>query len=169
MFFIQPATDLRIFAGQLCSYSGLFPVTSEDLACIPSAPECLPLGGSDVAPALQVNSLETGSQSLTCHVRCLNPRCLSLKLWVVCHLDIWRCLTSSVPTLHVMVLRCQGLPRSTEHDWLAPMRPSCKHPSVSLLRDAGPDGHAFCTELLETHRVLPLLASSSKRARRAGC
>lgn len=68
-----------------------------------------------------------------------------------------------------MVLRSQGLPRSTERGWLVLMRPSCRYPSVSLLGGAGLGRHAICTQLLETGRVLPLLASSSKRAGRAGC
>lgn len=58
----------------------------EGLACVPPAPEGLSVAGRDVTPPLEVNLLDTESQSLTCHLRCLNLNCLSLKLWVIHHL-----------------------------------------------------------------------------------
>lgn len=51
----------------------------------PPASERLALAGREMTLPLQVSLLETGSQSLTCHVRCLRTKCLSLKLCVICH------------------------------------------------------------------------------------
>lgn len=79
----------------------------------------------------QVNVLRDWRQSLTFPARCLKPKCLSLKLCVVC------CPCLKVPQVPQYLLHmwcCWGVNvRCTEHGWLAPMRASWGYPSVTLL------------------------------------
>lgn len=146
------------------SHSLLFPVMPEGLACVPPAPEGLSVAGRDVTPPLEINLLDTESQSLTCHLRCLNLNCLSLKLWVIHHLYL------KVPWVHQFLFLpwwwgIKVIPEVPSWADLLLWDP----PPVSLLGGAAPGRRAICTQPLEICWVLSQLAFSSKRAGRAGC